>query len=266
MTRTPARTTRPRVTPFPAKRPTLVSWAVSVAVHIALLGLASAALWLVRLPAGTTQQPSDHPKLERIQFLAVAVSTEPVTRRRVIRQGMSQPKHTPAELTTTDIEAARDTASGAQAAPSKTPVSESAPFVDAPSVKRAWLTPSPSVITGARGATVPFNEFVRAAIAPAADSLGRSKEQERKAMDWTFKRAGGFRLGISPMRVHLGLFDVPVPVKVVSMRDFDQQLAGRRRIEAETREQINRALRDSIVSARIRAIRERSAQAGRVPQ
>lgn len=85
-------------------------------------------------------------------------------------------------------------------------------------------------------------------------------------MDWTFKRAGGFRLGISPMRVHLGLFDVPVPVKVVSMRDFDQQLAGRRRIEAETREQINRALRDSIVSARIRAIRERSAQAGRVPQ
>jgi hypothetical protein len=244
----------------------LVSWTVSVALHIALLGLASARPWLVRLPAGTTQQPSDHRKLERIQFLAVAVPTEPVTRRRVIGQGMSQPKHTPTELTTVDIGIARDSASGEQAAPSKTPVSESAPPVDAPSAQRAWLTPSQSVNTGARGATVLLNEFVRAAIAAAADSLGRAREQERKAMDWTLKRAGGFRLGISPMRVHLGLLDVPVPVYFVSMRDFDQQSAGRRRMEAEIREQSNRVLRDSIVSARIRAIRERSAQAGRVPQ
>jgi hypothetical protein len=38
------------------------------------------------------------------------------------------------------------------------------------------------------------------------------------------KLGGGARLGVSPMRVHLGLFEVPVPVKVVSIRDFDPQL------------------------------------------
>ncbi|MHB8837949.1 MAG: hypothetical protein ACYC7F_03250, partial [Gemmatimonadaceae bacterium] len=138
-------------------------------------------------------------------------------------------------------------------------------LVNAPSAKRPWLAPSQSVNTGARSAAVLLGELVRAGIAAAADSIGRVREQERKAMDWTLKRAGGFRLGISPMRVHLGLFDVPVPVTLISMRDFDQQSAGRRRMQADTRDQFIHALRDSIVSARIRAIRERSLQEGRVP-
>ena len=85
-------------------------------------------------------------------------------------------------------------------------------------------------------------------------------------MDWTLNIGGGARLGISPMRVHLGLFDVPVPLTFVSMRDLDPQTAGRRRMLDEVRAQANRALRDSIVSASIRSIRERSAHAGRIPR
>ena len=266
MTRTPVRTARRRVTPVPTRRPALASWTVSVALHIALLGLASVKPWLMRWPAGMTQPPSDHRKLEQIRFLAIVARADPATRRRVIGQGLAQPEHTLAEWPSDDIRLARESVSEEQAAPRNALVSESTPLVNAPSVKRPWLTPSHSGDTGARGAAGLLSELVRAAIAAAADSVRRAKEQQRKAMDWTLKRAGGFRFGISPMRVHLGLLGVPIPVKVVSMRDYDPQSAERRRIEAATREQFTRAVRDSIVSARIRAIRERSAQAGRVPQ
>lgn len=266
MTRIPVRKARPRVTPVSTKRPALASWTVSVAFHIALLGLASVKPWLTQWPAGMTQPPSDHRKLEQIQFLTIVAPADPASPRRVIGKGMAQPKHTPTERSSDDIAFPRDSASGAQAAPSKAPVAGFAPLVDAPSVRRPWLTPWKSGDAGARGAVIPLSELVRAAVAAATDSLGRVKERERKAMDWTLKRAGGIRFGISPMRVHLGLLDVPVPVKVVSMRDFDPQSADRRRREAATREQFTRAVRDSIVSARIRAVRERSAQTGRVPQ
>ncbi|MHB8837950.1 MAG: hypothetical protein ACYC7F_03255, partial [Gemmatimonadaceae bacterium] len=74
----------------------------------------------MRLPTGPTQQPSDNRQLERIQFLAVAVRTEPVIRRRALGQGTSRSKHIPMALTIGDTQIARDSASETQEAPSKT--------------------------------------------------------------------------------------------------------------------------------------------------
>jgi hypothetical protein len=76
----------------------------------------------------------------------------------------------------------------------------------------------------------------------------------------------GSRLGVSPMRVHPGLFEVPVPVKVVSLRDFDPLLRTRRLMLDEVYEQRGRAVRDSIVTESIAAIRARSKERARSPQ
>jgi len=253
-------------TPFPAKQSAPVSWTVSLVLHIALLMLASNTPWLVRLPTDSAQQRIDHRRLEAIQFLAVAAPSEPA--RRGTGKGQRTSKPTPASTgaSTVDMRIPRDSALGERTVPSTTPERTIAPLVNAPSTQRAWLTPPRSVDTGDRGATAMLNAFVRSAVAAASDSVERARLQERKTMDWTLTLGSGARLGVSPMRVHLGLFDVPVPVQVRSMRDFDPQLAGQRRQQNETRAQSNRALRDSIVSARIRAIRERSLQTGRVPR
>ena len=128
-----------------------------------------------------------------------------------------------------------------------------------------WLGASLSIASLIKDPRLVLLGLARA-LAAAADSIKRTQDHARAASDWTMKTGRGFRLGVSPMRIHLGLFDVPVPVKVVSLRDFDPLLRTRRLMLDEVYEQRDRALRDSIVTESVAAIRARSRERARSPQ
>jgi len=132
-----------------------------------------------------------------------------------------------------------------------------------------WLSPSRRGEAVVPGDAPPLNELrigLHAAIAAAADSIIRAKEKARMASDWTVRSGAGSRLGVSPMRVHLGLFEVPVPVKVVSLRDFEPLSRTRRLMLDEVYEQRDRGVRDSIIGESIAAVRARAQERPRSPQ
>jgi hypothetical protein len=245
------------------------AWAVSVALHVIVLAFAANKPLFFRLEVRASQRPGDQPVRERIEYLSVATPDVPTMRGMARTSRAARGLSATVRSTAIDAGTPSDSVAGGLPASIATSPSGSAPVVNAPSRPRAWLSPSQLIETEVRGESVPFNPLrtgLRAAIAAAADSIKRAKERERASADWTLKLGGGARLGVSPMRVHLGLFEVPVPVKVVSIGDFDPQLRARRRILDDVREQSDRALRDSIVTERISAIRSRSKERARSPQ
>jgi len=249
------------------------AWAVSVALHVIVLAFAANKPWFFRLEVRASEPPGDQPVRERIEYLSVATPDVPTMRGMARTSRAARGLSATVRSTAIDAGTPSDSVAGGLPASIATSPSGSAPIVNAPFRLRALLSPSQLIETEVRGESVPFNQLrtglrtgLRAAIAAVADSIKRAKEQERASADWTLKLGGGARLGVSPMRVHLGLFDVPVPVKVVSIGDFDPQLRARRRMLDDVREQSDRALRDSIVTERISAIRSRSKERARSPQ
>ena len=255
--------------PAPANRSVTVAWAVSVVLHVVLLAFVADRPWFFRLEVRASERLGDVPVRERIEFLSVATPDVPTMRRMASTSRAERRLSATARSTAIDVGTPTDSVAGGLPASITTSPSGSAPILNTPFRRRAWLSPSQLIEIEVRGESVPFNQLrtgLRAAIAAAADSIKRAKEQERASADWTLKLGGGARLGVSPMRLHLGLFEVPVPVKVVSIRDFDPQLRARQRMLDDVREQSDRALRDSIVTESISAIRSRSKERARSPQ
>lgn len=255
--------------PARANRSATVVWAVSVALHVIVLALAADRPWFFSLEIGAPERPGDLPVRERIVYLSVTVPDAPTMRRATRAYGAARRLDAAVRSTAVDLPTPSDSMTGGRPASVATSPGVSAPIVDAPSRTRAWLTPSQRVEGEAHGESIPFSEWrtgLRAAFAAAADSIKRAQDHARAASDWTMKTGRGFRLGVSPMRIHLGLFEVPVPVKVVSLRDFDPLLRTRRLMLDEVYEQRDRALRDSIVTESVAAIRARSRERARSPQ
>lgn len=253
----------------PANRPVTVAWAVSIVLHLGLLAIAAERPWFVRLEFSAPERFGDLPVRERIEFLSVVAPEVPTMRRPARASGASRRVTAAARPAAVDPGSPRDSMAGGHPASVTTSPMASAPIVNAPSRARVWLFPSQRAETEVPGESRSFDQLrtgLRAAIAVAVDSTRRARDQERASSDWTLKIGGGARFGVSPMRVHLGLFEVPVPVKVVSLRDFEAQGRGRRQMLDDLREHSDRALRDSIVSASVAAIRTRSKERARFPQ
>jgi hypothetical protein len=68
------------------------------------------------------------------------------------------------------------------------------------------------------------------------------------ASDWTVG-AGDARFGLSPGRLHLGRFVIPLPVSMMSLRDADPRARQQQSMLREVRDQGERRWRDSVVGA-----------------
>jgi len=252
-----------------ANRSVTAARTVSVALHLLLLASVAELPWFVPLVIGTLRPPGDLPVGERITYLSVTVPDVPRTRPATRTAGASRRADPGVRPTAVDrATPGGDIPSGLPASVTASP-NVSTPIVNAPSRTRAWLAPSQRAEREVGSQLMPFNGLrtsLRTALAVAADSIKRAQDQARAASDWTLKRGSEFRVGVSPMRIHLGLFDVPVPVKVVSLRDFDPLLRTRRLMLDEVYEQRVRAVRDSVVDESIAAIRARLRERVRSPQ
>ncbi|MHB1313567.1 MAG: hypothetical protein ACYC3L_16235 [Gemmatimonadaceae bacterium] len=246
-----------------------VAWTVSVALHMLVFTLAADRPWFVPLEFGARVPSADLPVQERIAYLSIAAPEVPTILRTLRTDRAARRLLTGEHPTASDHRAPNDGVEGGLSAPVTTSPNASAPIVNAPARTRVWLSPSRWADAAVPGDAMPLSELrigLRAAIAAAIDSINRDKEKARAASDWTLKIGRGSRLGVSPMRVHLGLFEVPVPVKVVSLRDFEPLSRTRRLMLDEVYEQRDRALRDSIITESIAAVRARSKERARLPQ
>lgn len=239
-------------------RAATVSWAVVVTVHLGLLAVAANQSWHLRLEPRALDRTHSEPALERINYVQIAAPDAPSVRHKAESFAEVRQAGAPARAALVEEAFTRTEASVQMSAPSPRTFVDSAPAQNAGSIEQVRAPSSPYAGSGAIGVGRRIDSLgasVRVAIATSNDSITHEDVRKRAASNWTVNVLGG--IGVSPLRVHLGLFVVPVPVKVVSLSDFDQHRRARRSILDEVRQQSERAWRDSAVSARIAAIRTR---------
>ena len=83
------------------------------------------------------------------------------------------------------------------------------------------------------------------------DALADVLARESAVFDWT-RGTGDARFGLTPGRLHLGRFVVPLPVSMTSIQDADPRARQRQSMLREVRAQQERLWRDSVVSTRRR--------------
>jgi hypothetical protein len=265
MTRPPSRSQRSSASTRPDRAST-VSWTLAVAVHLGLLAIAANLSWVFRLDSRAPERTQREPTSERISFTQLVVPETPPVRPKVNSSAAARTADSPARHVVVDEAPPSMAAPGLISVPPARTLGDPAPERSVPPIETSGLSLSAIVGTGATGVARRIDSLgasVRAAITTATDAIAREEARKRAESTWTVNALG--RVGVSPMRVHLGFFEVPVPVKVVSLGEFDQHRRERRSTLEEVHRQSARSWRDSVVNSRIAAVRERAGERRRPP-
>jgi hypothetical protein len=238
-----------------------VAWQVSLGVHLVVFALVADRAWIAPLDFSARKPVGDSHVSEGIAYLSVTQQSPPTTRGVATKPRSAVNPSTVAISPPTALEAPTDDVAQLPARPVTAVPDESGLGVDTVSHAQAGRSFVIVAPMRTRMGLVTIDELrigSALTIAATSDSIRLKTEQERAAMDWTLKTGDGARIGVSPGRLHLGPLALPLPF-LISLRDVGPDQRARRRMFAEIRAQVDRAVRDSIVSGMLSELRQRRA-------
>lgn len=247
----PSRSGRPR----PMRRALKVGLAISVVVHLVLIGLYGWFFQEVTGPEldGTRPRATWQPQME-----LVPLETQPRQVPEVRSPETPSPDRPAERVSTEEVETAE--APGVEER-IVTNAERLRPKVGDP---RLWLPPVEGPLTELeRMGHERAEAAVRALLQVYMDSLALSEEERRRAREWIVEGEGDERWGISPEGLHLGDVTIPLPVGEFFSQGGEQAREARRAIEDFNmiRQQAMDQEAAAVREERLKVMRERTREA-----
>lgn len=227
------------------RRILLVGLALSLAIHVLLIGVAGGWLGPGEAPRGASPTPAlvEPPRgMRAVELVEVPATGEPESPAAPAPEPEERERSpAPPQVVTADRRPAEDTL----VADRRTVAERLAPRVVDP---RLW---EPMILIPREPTLSDVEARVGAAVELLSDSALADAERALRARDWTVKDAEGDSWGISPGKLHLGKLTLPLPIYFAE--EWDPNQGEWYQLEA----QVDRSRVLESFESRVKAIRER---------